>query len=76
MSKMIQIRHVPEELHSQLRARADFAQMSLSDYLLKELERIARLPTREEMLERLKRLEPVEVDVSPVDVLREERERR
>jgi hypothetical protein len=75
-TKMIQIRHVPDSLHSQLKARASKAGTSLSEYLLGELERIARLPTRQEMLERLKRLKPVEVDISPVDVLREERERR
>ena len=75
-AKMIQIRHVPDELHSQLKARASKAGTSLSEFLLGELERIARLPTRQEMLERLKRLKPVEVDISPVDVLRAERERR
>ncbi len=75
-TKMIQIRHVPEKVHATLKARASKAGTSLSEYLIGELERIAGLPTREEMLERLKRLEPVEVDVSPADVLREERERR
>ena len=38
MTKMIQIRHVPEALHRRLRARAALAGMSLSDYLRNEIE--------------------------------------
>lgn len=75
-TKMIQIRHVPDEVHSKLKARAAEAGTSLSEYLLRELERIARLPTYQEMRARLKKLKPVQVDISPVDILREERDRR
>jgi plasmid stability protein len=41
MSKMIQVRHVPDALHKRLRARAAMAGMTLSDYLRQELERTA-----------------------------------
>jgi antitoxin FitA len=41
MAKMIQIRNVPDELHRMLKAWAAGANMSLSDYLLSEIERIA-----------------------------------
>jgi plasmid stability protein len=48
MSKMIQIRNVPPELHTQLKVEAARRGMTLSDYLLRELEQIAGLPTIEE----------------------------
>jgi hypothetical protein len=50
--KAIQIRDVPVELHRELRARAAAAGMSLSDYLLRELTRIAERPTNAEVLAR------------------------
>ena len=76
MSKMIQLRNVPDALHRSLKARAAMAGMSLSDYLLREVRKSADRPTMEELLERLKRLPPVEVSESPADILRRERERR
>ena len=53
MSVMIQIRNVPDHLHRTLKVRAAKAGMSLSDYLLDEVRRVAERPTLEEMLERL-----------------------
>ena len=41
MSKMIQLRHVPDELHRKLKARAAMEGLSLSDCLLQEVERLA-----------------------------------
>jgi plasmid stability protein len=40
MSKMIQLRNVPDALHRALKARAARAGMSLSDYLLAEIREI------------------------------------
>ena len=57
--KMVQVRNVPEPLHRILKARAALAGMSLSDYLLAELRRIAARPSREELLERLRRRQSV-----------------
>ena len=37
MSKMIQIRNVPDEVHQELKVRATKAGMSLSQYLLREI---------------------------------------
>jgi plasmid stability protein len=34
MSKMIQLRHVPDDLYQKLKARAALEGLSLSDYLL------------------------------------------
>ena len=41
MSKMIQIRNVPEDVHRELKARAARVGMSLSDFLKAELARLA-----------------------------------
>ena len=76
MPKMIQIRNVPEALHRKLKARAAEAGLSLSDYLLREMRKTAQRPTMEELLERLKRLPPVEVSESPADILRAARDDR
>lgn len=76
MSKMIQIRNVPEELHRTLKARAAMSGMSLSDYLLAELRRTAERPTREDLLARLKGRESVDLQSSTSDLLAEERDQR
>jgi len=45
---MLQVRNVPDEVHAELRRRAAAAGMSLSDYVLQELVRVAdRLPMAE-----------------------------
>jgi plasmid stability protein len=54
MAVMVQVRGMPEGLHRRLKARAAGAGLSLSDYLLAELRRVAETPTRAELLERLK----------------------
>jgi plasmid stability protein len=56
MSKMIQIRNVPDEVHRKVKARAALAGMSLSEYLLQEIERLIERPSREELLARLRSL--------------------
>ena len=75
MPKMIQIRHVPDALHRKLKARAAREGMSLSAYLLAEVERLAELPTVAEWRERLARLPPVTPPVPPAQVIREMRDR-
>jgi len=76
MSKMIQIRNVPDELHRKLKLRAVMAGQSLSDYLLGEVRRIAEQPTVEEVYQRLERMSPVAVKEAPAAVIRRERDRR
>jgi antitoxin FitA len=76
MSKMIQIRNVPDWMHRTLKARAAEAGMSLSDYLVKELRFIAERPTMEEMRRRLNQLEPVVLSESAADAVRAERDAR
>ncbi len=76
MSTMIQIRHVPDPLHRKLKARAAQEGKSLSDYLLREIKRIAERPTMEEIMERLASLPPVNPCVPPAQIIREERDSR
>lgn len=52
MSRAIQIRNVPDDLHRTLRARAAAAGLSLSDYLLAEIVRVAERPPVAEILTR------------------------
>jgi len=76
MSKMIQLRNVPDALHRSLKARAAMAGMSLSDYLLSEIREIAEKPTLTEFRERLGRREPVEPQLDIARMIREERDAR
>ncbi|HEX8802100.1 MAG TPA: hypothetical protein VF772_25985 [Terriglobales bacterium] len=76
MSKMIQIRNVPDALHRKLKARAAMAGMSLSDYLLSELRRTAEVPTLAELEERLSKLPPVSVEIDTAQMVRQARESR
>ena len=76
MPKMIQVRHVPDSLHRTLKARAAMAGMSLSDYLLAELRRIAERPTADEMKKRLRQRSRVNPTESPVAAVRAERDQR
>ena len=76
MSKMIQLRNVPDELHRKLKARAALAGMSLSDYLIAEIRRSAERPTLNEIRERLRSLAPVDPDASPAEVVRQARDSR
>ncbi|MGE0500420.1 MAG: hypothetical protein AB7I79_02060 [Rhizobiaceae bacterium] len=75
MPVTIQIRNVPSELHRTLKSRAALAGMSLSDYLLNEIRQVAEKPTLEEIRERLRSRSPVELDMSPAEAVRIERDR-
>jgi plasmid stability protein len=76
MSRMIQIRNVPDNIHRTLKSRAALAGMSLSDYLLKEIRLVAERPTMEEIRKRLEQLEPIVLPESAAEVIRAERNAR
>ncbi len=76
MSKMIQLRNVPDDLHRKLKARAALAGLSLSDYLLQEVARAAERPTLAELRQRLAGRAAVPTRVPPAKAVRAERERR
>lgn len=52
MSKTVQIRKVPDRIHRTLRTRATAAGVSLSDYLLAEIVRLADRPAIADVLAR------------------------
>ena len=76
MSKMIQLRNVPDALHRVLKARAAMSGMSLSDYLLGEIKEIAERPTLAELREILHTRKPVKAVFDSALLVREEREAR
>lgn len=76
MSKMIQLRNVPDALHRKLKARAAMAGMSLSDYLLNEIREIADRPTLLEFQERLRKREPLLTPIDSARLVREDRDAR
>lgn len=71
MAKMIQIRNVPDDLHRRLKVRAAQQGMTLSDYLLSEIERIADTPTIDELRLRIRRRKPLETDLDSATIIRE-----
>lgn len=76
MSKMIQLRNVPDALHRGLKSRAALAGMSLSDYLLAEIKEIAMRPTVGELRRRLHRRTPVSSEIDTDRLVRGERTAR
>ncbi|HLX45207.1 MAG TPA: hypothetical protein VKR43_17290 [Bryobacteraceae bacterium] len=76
MAKMIQLRHVPEGVHKKLKSRAARLGMSLSDYLVREVTKIAEEPSLDEVLARIRRLPPVELPESAAAAVRAERDAR
>ena len=73
MSTMIQIRNVPEPLHRQLKARAALEGISMSRFVLREIERALARPSRREWLDAVAAEPETALDRSPADILREER---
>ena len=59
MSKMIQIRNVPDEVHRKLKLRAVEEGMTLSDLLAREARQLVERPTLAQMRARLLRRERV-----------------
>lgn len=66
MTKTIQIRGVPDEVHRELRSRAALAGTSLSDYLLGEMTRVA---SHSRVAEVLKRAEERDWGVSSEEIV-------
>jgi hypothetical protein len=76
MSRMIQVRNVPDSLHRTLKSQAALAGMSLSDFLLAEIRRLAERPTISELRERLRRRAPATGALSAAEAVRRERDSR
>ena len=59
MSRTLQIRDVPDEVHAAVRTRAAQAGLSVSDYLLNLVSDLVTRPSMAEMVERAKMLSQV-----------------
>jgi plasmid stability protein len=74
MSKMIQIRNVPDEMHRLLKMRAAGEGISLSDYIKRELDIVSNKSTWDEVRARAKARGPSKVKSETiVQILRESR---
>jgi plasmid stability protein len=71
---MIQLRNVPDDVHRKLKIRAAQANLTLSDYLLREVALLAERPTVEEILERIGKRAVVATSESAADAVRAERD--
>ena len=76
MSRVIQLRNVPDDLHRTLKARASGAGMSLSEYLLAEIREIADRLTLNELKQRVELRRPVDLPVSAATTVRGQRRGR
>ena len=76
MSRMIQVRNVPDGVHRTLKAQAALAGMSLSDFLLAEIRQVAERPSVAELRERMRRRSRVVAPVSAAEAVRRERDAR
>jgi plasmid stability protein len=73
---MIQIRDVPDSVHGTLKSRAAREGMSLSDFIKRELERVAERPTMYEWLERTRQAKPIPSRRTAAQVIRQLRDQR
>lgn len=67
---------LPRDLHRRLTARAEAAGLSVRDFVLRELEHTLARPSRQEVLDRIAELPHLELDPSPAEILRQERDLR
>ena len=58
-----------------LKRRAAGEGLSLSDFVLREMEQVAERPTMKELAARIASQTPVKYKVSPAEIIREERDR-
>ncbi|HYU56503.1 MAG TPA: hypothetical protein VEO00_00440 [Actinomycetota bacterium] len=73
MSKMIQVRNVPDRLHRELVRRAKAGGRSLTDYIQDILERELARPPAGEVFERVSRRPAVRLGRPAAELIAEER---
>jgi hypothetical protein len=76
MGKVQQVLEMPNELHERLRDRAQEAGLSIQDYVLAELKKVADRPNRDEVVERIRSLPTVDLGMSSADIVRKGRDER
>ncbi len=73
MGKMLQVRNVPDDLHAELVRRAERRGQSLTAFVQEILEREVARPPARAVHERIASREPVELESSAAEMIREER---
>jgi antitoxin FitA len=76
MSRVIQIRNVPDKLHREAKARAAQTGLTLSDFALRALEREVHRPAAGEVAARVRALEALPGVPSGAALVREARDGR
>jgi plasmid stability protein len=76
MSKMIQVRNVPERLHRELVRRARAHGQSLTEYIQGLLEREVARPPADEVFDRVAKRARVRLPGRAAELIREERAAR
>jgi hypothetical protein len=76
MSRMLQVRNVPDRLHRELVRRARARGLALTEYVQQILEREVARPDAAEVFRRIASRDPVVLDVSAAELIREERAAR
>ncbi len=76
MSKMIQVRNVPDRLHRELVKRARANGQTLTDYVQGILEKELTRPPAREVFERIAGRLPVKLDLPAAELVRAERQDR
>jgi len=76
MSKMLQVRDVPERLHRELVRRAKARGQTLTDFVKDLLEREVARPPADEVFDRIEQRKPVHLSKTPADLIRQDREER
>lgn len=76
MKTVIQIRNVPPALHRELKARAALEGISMSQFILREIQRSLERPSRGEVLRRIAEQGAGYLAAPAAELLREERDTR
>ncbi|MFP5225810.1 MAG: hypothetical protein ACLGH3_09725 [Actinomycetota bacterium] len=76
MSKMIQVRDVPDRLHRELVRRAKRRRQTLTDYIQELLEREVQFPLPEDVFARIESSEPVNLRGTAASLIASERRGR
>ena len=73
---VVQIRNAPAELRLRLKTRASLEGISVSDFILREVERALDGPKRQEVLDRIRARPLRHLPQSAAEAVRAEREER
>ena len=76
MSKMLQVRNIPDRLHRELVRRASLEGRTVTEYVQRVLEREVARPPRDEVFERISSREKVRLNRTAAELLADERRGR